>query len=503
MARDAWQTDTLARRLAAVDDASLPAVMAARRSAMRLALDLGDLVAGPRGQGRFDPRCEELFHAAAAVLAGDDARRAALDRFAPLLGDGEADAWTEAWLWWLRVGGSPGAGHGVLWTSPTASVRVRLARPDPELTELQTFVDATRPPRLGGVLWDPSPAPDVLVALAPEPLAPGVLRTLVPPGRPSWDRGPALSAATALDAVDAVGRAVAALHAHDRRAGPIEPGLVWWTDRGPLLHQPGLAAAAYAHDRKDRSVREVPRSSPMAPEAVRDRHEAATDVFYLAWWLFELLNGEAPYGPFHGLQALEDLMAGRRRPFAPDTDPAVADVLARALRPDPAERFATVDAFRAALVAARRPVWALCHEGGALLFDDWLGTGHDTPMFARDRARLDDVAARRSPLTRVAPVPVDTVCRSVWRAFRDRYFAPAPWFVLDGEPVPVAPEGVEVLHALRDRGPEMARVAEGCAALWGRPWFMLAERATRRLSAGFEPTFDDRDAGRRLRGEHV
>lgn len=86
----------------------------------------------------------------------------------------------------------------------------------------------------------------------------------------------------------------------------------------------------------------------MAPEQLRGGElDARLDIFALGVTAYELLTGQTPRGSFdapHRLRA--------------DISPQVSAAVMRALRPNPAERFATVEAFVLALHARASGTWS-------------------------------------------------------------------------------------------------------------------------------------------------
>lgn len=92
----------------------------------------------------------------------------------------------------------------------------------------------------------------------------------------------------------------------------------------------------------------------MAPEQYDGRADERSDVYSVGCLLYECLTGRAP---FEGTMAAQ-LLAHRSQPrpdpraVAPDVGDALAAAVTRAMAIDPDERFASVDAMRAALLAA-------------------------------------------------------------------------------------------------------------------------------------------------------
>ena len=98
----------------------------------------------------------------------------------------------------------------------------------------------------------------------------------------------------------------------------------------------------------------------LAPEQVRgERATPATDVYAVGVLLFEMLAGRPPFvadSPIAIALAHRDATVPDVRDLRPDVPRRVADVIRRAMAKDPADRFASADAMRAALAAPERRV---------------------------------------------------------------------------------------------------------------------------------------------------
>ncbi|HEY0482948.1 MAG TPA: serine/threonine-protein kinase [Kofleriaceae bacterium] len=116
--------------------------------------------------------------------------------------------------------------------------------------------------------------------------------------------------------------------------GPFDRGLVWLrADGRPVLFGAGLSRVAYQHDRVEIRGMVAVRHFRRSPEEIlREASGPATDVFYAAYLLAELVTGEEPYpteDPFAYLQAV----SGGQVQL-----PADLPKIARAFDPDPAAR---------------------------------------------------------------------------------------------------------------------------------------------------------------------
>jgi serine/threonine-protein kinase len=103
----------------------------------------------------------------------------------------------------------------------------------------------------------------------------------------------------------------------------------------------------------------------MAPEHVLGREvDRRADVFALGALLYELLSGRAPYAASNEAATLHQLVQGEPPvPLPASVPPGVARVVSRALGHDPAERYATADELRRALLEAVDPGTAAAARG--------------------------------------------------------------------------------------------------------------------------------------------
>jgi serine/threonine-protein kinase len=97
----------------------------------------------------------------------------------------------------------------------------------------------------------------------------------------------------------------------------------------------------------------------MAPEQIASTRDVdvRADVYSLGVMLYEALTGELPYGDESLVEIFRRSQKGDAAPIQklrPDVPIAVVRVVERAMRPEPADRFRTVDDMRSALFAAQR-----------------------------------------------------------------------------------------------------------------------------------------------------
>jgi serine/threonine protein kinase len=97
-------------------------------------------------------------------------------------------------------------------------------------------------------------------------------------------------------------------------------------------------------------------ASYLAPERLAGHIATpASDLYAVGVLLFEALAGRPPFQGDTPLALVEAISRGESEPLGrirPDVDPAVVAVVERAMRQDPAERFASASDMRAALAAA-------------------------------------------------------------------------------------------------------------------------------------------------------
>jgi serine/threonine protein kinase len=122
----------------------------------------------------------------------------------------------------------------------------------------------------------------------------------------------------------------------------------------------------------------------MSPEQVTIRAtDERTDIYGLGTVLFEMLAGAIPFQAENPWVAMNDRVTGdppAPRKLNPDISPEAEEIVLRAMRRDPAERFQTAAEFKAALDAPGEfKVTGLCHRLEKPRFK--LGM-HTTPVIA-------------------------------------------------------------------------------------------------------------------------
>jgi hypothetical protein len=162
-----------------------------------------------------------------------------------------------------------------------------------------------------------------------------------------WFEGPViaihptreLAVAHASAIVASLCEAVAVCHAARPKPiviGPFERGLVWQrADGDVVLLGAGISRRGFldANRRGCIGPAALPVHVPLCWEDMLGRATPAADVFYLAYFWFELVFGHEPYPVDSGFEYM--LAVGDGRPTLPDIVPAP---IARAFCPDPAQR---------------------------------------------------------------------------------------------------------------------------------------------------------------------
>jgi hypothetical protein len=149
--------------------------------------------------------------------------------------------------------------------------------------------------------------------------------------------------------------ALAAVHAHGIVHRDLKPGNVLLDPAGrAVLTDFGLARPGDEAERFTSEGVILGTPSYMAPEQAAgqaDRVGPATDLYSLGVVLYQMLTGRLPFEgpPVAVLHRIVHEDPPPPRQFRPDLDPALEAVILRALRKDPAERFAAAREFAAAL----------------------------------------------------------------------------------------------------------------------------------------------------------
>jgi serine/threonine-protein kinase len=191
---------------------------------------------------------------------------------------------------------------------------------------------------------------------------PGLVMELVRgPTLDHWlrDRGP-MAPLDAIRLMDGVLAAVAAAHEAEVLHRDLKPANVLLEDgpQGLIARVTDFGIAkVFSDDARSGHTRiGVTMGTPgyMAPEQWADaaNADASSDVFALGVILYELMSGARPYDGDSSTAVLDATISGRHVRLGdrlPSIDPEIAAVIERAIRPDPADRFASVAAFREAL----------------------------------------------------------------------------------------------------------------------------------------------------------
>jgi serine/threonine-protein kinase len=182
----------------------------------------------------------------------------------------------------------------------------------------------------------------------------------------------------------------------------------------------------------------------MAPEqAIRGAMDARTDVFSLGCVLYALLTGKSPLADEN---ALVDLLAGTELSLEPLPE-AIAPLLARALRRNKAERFASAEEFALACAAL---VPRLLDAEPRTALRDWVSSVAPAPSRAVVRAVTPERPARRWP--RIA------IGLGSFMALTAAGVAFWPKTIVTTQPEPVPAPAPDVVVAV-DAGPPHVEVA--------------------------------------------
>jgi serine/threonine-protein kinase len=298
----------------------------------------------------------------------------------------------------------------------------------------------------------------------------------------------------ALDIALEVAAALGFAHRHGVVHRDVKPENVLLSDGHALLADFGIALAAAGDDRLTSTGLTVGTPSYMSPEqAAGDRAlDGRSDQYALACVVYEMLAGEPPFvaASAQALIAkhLADAAPSARR-LRPGVPPAVDAALVRALAKSPADRFATMEAFAAALrrgADGRREADSTAAP---------VATTDAAPAAARPGRRAWSVPVAAGIVVVLALAALGAVLRRPWER-------PAPAPALDSHRVAVLPfrvvtsdaelaylgEGVVDLLAIKFTGEGGPRAVDPRAAL--SAWRQAGngpdavERAARAVGAG-------------------
>jgi serine/threonine protein kinase len=178
-----------------------------------------------------------------------------------------------------------------------------------------------------------------------------------------------LPEADALRIASLVGEGLQYMHEHNYVHRDIKPdNIMLCTDQTIRIMDFGLAAPVAG--KLDLLADKTPvfgTPQYMAPEQVkRSRSDARVDIYSLGVILYEMLTGKLPFVHQDPWVCAQSRVAGdpiAPRQINPAISPQAEEIVLRAMRRKPAERFANMAAFRAALDAPEKvPVTGLCQR---------------------------------------------------------------------------------------------------------------------------------------------